>query len=281
MQRNLPPYPALRAFEAAARLGSFRAAGEELCVTRSAISHQIRNLETYLGMELFERTPLGPRISGTGLEYQQRVTLILDSLEAETKALFSLDNPTVIRVRGTPAFLARWLIPRLSRIQADTGLEVRMSGGLPPTDFSTGDVDVIFHWGSEPVPGAVVEPFLATPKIVVAASDYVDANGPLRSPRDLAKCCLLRDEIDDLWEEWFRAAGVEGVVTASGPIMPHCEMVLAAVERAQGIAIAYEALVLDDLATGRLVKLFPDRTEDKLIYSFAYLNENAGAIIPH
>jgi LysR family glycine cleavage system transcriptional activator len=271
MRRRLPPFPALRAFEAAARLGSFRAAGEELCVTSSAISHQIRKLEENLGKRLFERGAHGPEINPTGLEYLHRVTPILDNLEAQTDELFSTRSSDSIAVKGTPGFISRWLVPRLDRLLAATGLEVRLTTGLPPTDFSTGDVDVIIQWEDDPVDGVVVEPFLSSPKIAVAAPEYVQRFESLKNPADLSQCCLMREEFGDCWDEWLDICGVSNTVSATGPTLGHCELLLTAAERTQGVALAYAALVEFDILSGRLIRLFPQQTKDKLIFSVTYL----------
>jgi LysR family transcriptional regulator, glycine cleavage system transcriptional activator len=273
MRRKLPPFPALRAFEAAARLGSFRAAGDELCVTASAISHQIRNLEEYVGEPLFIRTPLGPNLNANGRSYQQKLTTLLDQLESETLNLFPAETPDTISVKGTPGFLARWLIPRLSGLKTATGLDVRLTSGLPPTDFSSGEFQIIIHWGDQPVSGAVVEPFLSTPKIAVAAPEYLRQVGSIKTVDTLADCCLLRDEVGDLWHEWLKIAGASEHVTPDGPILAHCELVLTAAEKAQGIALAYAALVQQELMSGQLQQVLPYQTDDKLIYSVSYPND--------
>ena len=274
MRRHLPPFPALRAFEAAARLGSFRAAADELCVTPSAISHQVRKLEEHLVTNLYDRDRYGSVLNQQGQAYFERISPIMDELEACTTDLFATEDDAsdVLSVRATPSFLSRWLIPRLSSLRKATGLELRLTAGLPPTDFSSGDVDAIIHWGAEPVDGAVIVPFLQTPKVVVASPDLLIRLGRPEVPADLVRFPLLRDEVRDCWPEWLAGAGVTNLdpTTQGFPAFAHCELALTAAERGQGIALAYEALVPDDLADGRLVQLFPHKTTDKLIYSFAY-----------
>ena len=274
MRRHLPPFPALRAFEAAARLGSFRAAADELCVTPSAISHQVRKLEEHLVTSLYDRDRYGPVLNDQGQAYLDRISPIMDELEACTTDLFASEDDAedVLSIQATPSFLSRWLIPRLSSLRQATGLELRLTAGLPPTDFSSGDVDAIIHWGAEPVDGAVIVPFLQTPKVVVASPDLLIRLGRPEAPADLVRFPLLRDEVDDCWPEWLAGAGVIDVDPNEHafPAFAHCELALTAAERGQGIALAYEALVPDDLADGRLVQLFAHKTTDKLIYSLAY-----------
>jgi LysR family glycine cleavage system transcriptional activator len=209
-------------------------------------------------------------LNGAGRAYLERITPIMDELEARTADLFERPEASTLSVRATPSFLARWLIPRLETLRAATGLELRLAAGMPPTDFSDGRSDVIIHWGAEPVPGVVIEPFLATPRVAVAAPALLNRMGWPGRPDELADFTLLRDEVDDCWAEWLAGAGAVLVDPTGGPAFAHCELALTAAERGQGVALAYEALVTDDVAEGRLVRLFPHRTTDKLIYSVAY-----------
>ena len=114
MARKLPPFAAIRAFEAAARLGNLRVASEELCVTKSAISHQIRNLEDFIGRDLFDRRAGGLRLTEDGKRYLDEVGAVLHRLEASTRELMSGPVCGPLRVRSTPGFAYRWLVPRLN-----------------------------------------------------------------------------------------------------------------------------------------------------------------------
>ena len=115
MGRKLPPFSAIRAFEAAARLQSFKAASEELCVTQSAISHQIKALEQFLNSALFFRNANGMELTHTGLDYYDNLTSILDQLDHSTKKVRDTDTRGVLSVCATPAFTSRWLLPRMRR----------------------------------------------------------------------------------------------------------------------------------------------------------------------
>lgn len=146
---GMPAISSLRAFEAAARLGGFKAASAELNLTPSAISHQIRNLEQQLGRRLFERNPGGIRLTGDGRAYLDDVSPALDGLRDATRRLMGQDGASRLAIRTTPAFAIRWLLPRLSRfLDHRPELDLRISTGLPPTDFERFDVDVWIHWGT-------------------------------------------------------------------------------------------------------------------------------------
>lgn len=265
--RRIPPFAAVRAFEATARLMSFTRAAEELCISQSAVSHQVRQLEDGLGARLFDRMPRGLELTPRGRTYLKFLTQILDMLEAATEEVRG-EAAEELTIKGTPGVINLWLLPRLRRLAEETGLQVRLMTALPPTDFTRGDCDVTIHWGAKPVFGAVVEPFMATPKIAVAsprlAADF--ASDPAGAFRRAVK---LRDLTDDAWEEWAKGAEVD-VGQLDGPMFPDCAMVQTAVLADQGIALAYEALVAGELAAGRIVRIHPHATGEKLIYSLAY-----------
>lgn len=276
MRRRLPPLAAIRGFEAAARLSSFREAADELHLTQSAVSHQVRTLEDFLGVSLFSRQ--GNRITLTvpGRAYLGEVLASLDRLEAGTARARDGQAGERLAVRGTPAFISRWLIPRIERFRArEPGIELELTTGLPPTDFSSGDVDVIVHWGQEPVPGVRIDPFLASSRFVVASPALLRATGPLRRPQDLARVTLLHDMVGDGWQGWLEQAGAATFDHRQGPRFQHCDLVLAAAERGQGVALAYGALIDHELARGTLIRLFPAETEPILIYSLACLEGRA------
>ena len=110
MRRRLPPFSAVRAFEAAARHLSFRHAAEELHVSQSAVSHQVRHLEDFLGLRLFVRDPRGVTLTAAGIDYQQGVGEVLDALAACTARVRRADRAGPLRVRATPAFAAAKII---------------------------------------------------------------------------------------------------------------------------------------------------------------------------
>lgn len=266
--RRLPPFSAMRAFEAAARRMSFTDAAKELGISQSAVSHQVRQLEEFLDTGLFVRHPRRLELTRAGTLYLESLSGLMDGLEEATRSVAD-DAGETLRVRATPTFAARWLTPRMHRFHDRHGVSLAISTGLPPTDFSRGEHDVEIHWGAQPVDGVIVEPFMATPKILVCGPETA---GRLRrtGPQGLARETLLRDETDDCWAEWLSDAGIEGVDPTAGPAFAYCDLAITAAEREQGVALSYKALVLDDLAAGRLVQVFQLETRDKVIYSVAY-----------
>lgn len=269
MNRCLPPLPALRAFEAAARWLSFTDAAQELCLTPSAISHQVKALEELLGTSLFLRLPQGLQLTEAGRSYLCDLTPILDDLDASTRRVSIGQTAGRLRVLSTPGFAARWLVPRLNRFDCHDQISIAVSQGAPCTDFSRNNADVVIHWGCEPIDGAVVEPMMESGRYPVASPDLAHREG-LDSPVELLGVTLLRDEVDDAWEDWFIEAGVKPNGLPRGPRLAHCELSLTAAEQQQGVALAYDAMARATLHAGRLMRLFDVEIPARTIYSFAH-----------
>ena len=268
MKRSLPPFSAVRAFEAAARHLSFKNAAEELHVTQSAVSHQIKSLEEFLATTLFYRAANGVTLTPAGEEYFGDVSAILDQLEASTERSRVCELKGPLRLRSTPAFAARWLIKRINRFNARyPDVELHVTTSIEPTDFLTEDVDVLLQYGRRPASGLRVDPFLSSGRVPVCSPSFLDAGPPVHEPEDLLDHTLLRDVVGDQWTEWLSAAGVAKADGLSGPRFEHCDLTLRAAEQGQGIALAYEALISEELANGSLVKLFDVKTSPKIIYS--------------
>jgi LysR family glycine cleavage system transcriptional activator len=266
----MPPFAAIRAFEATARLGNLRAASEELCVTTSAVSHQIRNLEDFVGRDLFDRQADGLRPTEDGKCYLDEVSAALNRLEASTRELMSGPLCGSLRVRSTPGFAYRWLLPRLDRFAAEwPEIDVELGTGMPPSNFGAADCDVLIHWGAQPLPGAEVTPFFSTRRFCVASPRlFRDRPRPGRVS-DFAGFTLLHDMHGDGWDDYMVAAGGVDFDYTPGPRFEHCDLALAAVEAGQGLALAY-ALIADlMLREGRIERVLPFETGPYLIHSLA------------
>jgi len=264
--RQLPPFSAIRAFESAARHLSFKDAAKELCVTPSAISHQIKTLEEYLSTDLFIRHHNGLTLTLTGEAYVGKLTLLLDSLEHSTKEVTE-PQETTLRVLATPGFAARWLVPRMERMSFASDIRLRISQGAPDVDFSSNDADVVIHWADNPVSGCVVEPFMSSAQYPVASPEFVRSN-TINTPEDLLKLTLFHEEVMDGWADWFDAANVDFTASQLGPCFPHCELGHTAAEQGQGVSLAYDALIKDTVEAGKLERLFNINTSASVIYSF-------------
>ena len=266
MGRKLPPFAAVRAFEATARHMSVKTAADELCQTPSALSHQIKALEGFLDTQLFERSGNRLTLTLTGQGYAGKLTQLLDSFQDETQA--ARGGAQTLRVLSTPGFAARWLVPRMPRLDFARDIRLRVSNGAPSLDFATNDADVVIQWSDRPTPGLSVQPLMASVRYPVI-SPALKAREGVSRPEDLLRLSLFYDETDDAWPEWFAAAGLGGAKLPDGPTYPNCELSTTMVEQGQGVSLAYDAVVRGTLATGRLERLFDIVTQPMAIYSVA------------
>lgn len=272
MGRKLPPFAAVRAFEATARHMSVKTAADELCLTPSAVSHQIKALEGFLDTRLFERSGNRIALTLTGEAYAGKLTHLLDAFLEETESV--RDAPRILRVLSTPGFAARWLVPRLPKLDFAQDIRLRVSNGAPSLDFATNDADVVIQWSDRPTPGLLVEPLMASARYPVI-SPTLRERERVQRPEDLLRITLFYDETDDAWPAWFAAAGLSGADLPPGPTYPNCELSTTMVEQHQGVSLAYDAVVRGTIASGRLVRLFAVSTLPMSIYAVACLETRA------
>jgi LysR family glycine cleavage system transcriptional activator len=254
---RLPSLNSLRAFEAAARHGSLSRAAQELHVTHSALSHQIKALETELGMALFRRT-------GRGLVPTEAGRLLLPALgeafgriRAAVEAVRRGPRAGVLTLSVEPSFAARWLVLRLGRFRAAHGqVELRLLPSEDVVDLAREDVDLAIRYGRGDWPDLQADLLFHARVFPVASPDLLAAGPPLREPADLRRHTLLHEDSDLYWREWLVAAGAGAVDASRGPRFATAHLALAAAAAGQGIALADDALAAADLADGRLVRLF-------------------------
>jgi LysR family transcriptional regulator, glycine cleavage system transcriptional activator len=267
MRRQLPPFSAVRAFEASARHLSFKKAADELCLTQSAISHQIRTLEEYLGVQLFYREFRGVVLSDDGSSYLLGITDILDRMATETARISKRDIGGALSVRAAPGFV-RWLAPRLAAFN-DTypDIELHLSGSLVPADFASEDVDVNIRWGYEPRPGLFTTPLMASTRYPVISPGLLGKGAPLKNPNDLRHYTLLHEGSCFNFEKWIGFAGASVENARRGLSFASYDQLLLAATEGQGVALGYDVIVSGDLDTRRLVRLFDVEFPLLILYS--------------
>lgn len=267
--RKLPPFAAVRAFEAVARHLSVKEAARELCLSPSAVSHQIRALEEYFDTSLFERRANRLQLTLTGQGYAGKMTALLDAFDDCSRQVRDAGHGP-FRVICTSSFAARWLVPRLDRLSFGHNVRLRISDGAPDTNFASNDADLVIQWGGEPIPGVITEHLMVSDRFPVISPGLMHREN-VRHPEDLRRVPLIHFETCDGWSEWFETAGVEQPVFPRGPIFPHCELANTAAEQGLGVALSIDATVRGALTEGRLVRLFDTSIQlPYLIYSVAY-----------
>jgi LysR family transcriptional regulator, glycine cleavage system transcriptional activator len=256
---SLPPLAALRAFEAAARLSSFTRAAQELCVTQTAISHQVRLLEETLATELFVRLPRRIELTEAGRAWATALSDAFGRLYAANRALRApaARARKAVSVTALPSFASRWLVPRLGRfLEEHPSADLHISPSQELVDLQLSEFDVGIRYGAGKYPGLKVERLCGDAWVVVCAAT-LKRRAQLRTPRDLARFTLLRDDEHDAWRVWLSARGIAGVDPARGQMFADSGMVVESAVRGQGVALVRLALAADDLAAGRLVAPFP------------------------
>lgn len=267
--RKLPPFTAVRAFEAVARHLSVKEAASELCLSPSAVSHQIKALEEYFDTSFFERKSNKLQLTLTGRGYAGKMTALLDAFDDSSRGIQDAGNQQ-FRVLCTPSFASRWLVPRLNRLSFGHKVLIRISNAAPDTNFSSNDADLVIQWADDPIPGVVTERLMVSERFPVVSPALKESEN-IHKPEDLRRVPLIHFETMDGWEEWFEAVGVEPPAFPRGPIFPHCELANTAAEQGLGVTLSIDATVRSSLAEGRLVRLFNTSIQlPYLIYSVAY-----------
>lgn len=243
----------IRAFEAAARTGSFAGAGSELNVSAAAVSRMVHLLEDRLGVALFERKANRLAMTAAGRAYQSGLTPIFDALASLTVQVTAPSGVRVLTVGVGPTFAMRWLIPRLADFRKDEpDIEVRITTGGAAAPFGD-DWSCGIKLGDGEWPGLVAEPLFAADLLPVCAPRLAQQ---LKRPGDLKGPSLLRvAHSPDDWPSWLNASGVARV-SARGPEFQFYGQALQAAVDGLGVTMGIRPYIDDDLAAGRLVAPF-------------------------
>lgn len=260
--RTIPPLNALRAFEAAARRGSFKDAALELHVTQSAISHQIKHLEETLAVQLFDRAARAVALTEAGRTYLPFLQQAFDAISDGTRLVTRVLREDVLTVRMYSTFAVRWLVSRLHRFQeAHPDLQVRlMTSQLDPV-FPDEDIDLAVVIGRSAA-GRVHYEYLFSPTMFPVCSPKLLAGRPrIRRPADLAAFTILQvhPSAGD-WAAWLEAQGVRGIDPDAGLRFDSYDHALRMAARGMGMALAMQPYVSEDLAAGLLTAPLPRHT---------------------
>jgi LysR family glycine cleavage system transcriptional activator len=253
------PLNALRTFEAAARHQSFLKAADELAVTPGAVSRQVKALETELGLRLFERFNRAVRLTPAGERLAEGVRQGLASLQAAIgEAQGGRAGPLAVSVMHSLA--ARWLAPRIHDFhQRCPDVQVLIAASDLPADLVRDRIDVAIRYGPGPYPGYVTTRLIATRMFPVCSPRLLQSQR-LTEPRDLAHALLLSDVNvapgEAGWPQWLAAAGAAEVDASRGLQFSNTYLAIEAALAGRGVALAQEAMVVEELASGGLVRPF-------------------------
>ena len=253
------PISAIRAFEAAARTGSFRDAANELHLTPSAVSHAIRKLESTMSTTLFERSARAVRLTPAGENLMRHAGAAFDNLRRGIEEVAGR-GPQLLRVHSAPSFAAQWLAPRLGRfIAAEPKLEVRLAANTEYARFSNDDFDLDIVYGQPRAEGVEVVPLgeeivtpLCTPEIA----------RKIRKPKDLLDQVLIRSEVKQVqWHQWFTANGLEPPAI-HGMRFDRSFLAIAMASSGLGVTLESTRLAEREIAAKRLVAPLAGRSVD-------------------
>jgi LysR family transcriptional regulator, glycine cleavage system transcriptional activator len=203
-----PPLASLRVFEVAARRGSYKAAAASLNLTASAVSYQIRLLESYLGVQLFERSGRNLVLTSNGTAYSEAVRRVfVDLAEAESLLKGNKRNKSsnIVRVSATPTFAALAAVPNLGKFKAAyPKLDLIIEGRNLSVDLASEPLDAAIHVGTPPLRGLVADRLFRTRMTPLMSPQLAASSSPIRNARDLARFPLIEiSKFENLWERWF------------------------------------------------------------------------------
>jgi LysR family transcriptional regulator, glycine cleavage system transcriptional activator len=251
--RNIPPLQYLLGFEAASRLESFSKAADELGLSQSAVSHEMRLLEQRVGQPLFIRHGRSIRLTDAGREYQRTVARSLEQLEAGYRRLEPFRKPGSVVIYAPRDFAARWLLPRLNALKkAVPGCDPWIDTSGADIDFEEMEVSIAIMRVREADTNHVSQYLFVDALVPVASIDLIKR--PLRHPDYILKYPLIHDERPEGWREWFESAGVDVREVSAGLDFSDSDLALQAAEHGHGIALACLPLIQDWLAKKKLTQ---------------------------
>lgn len=253
--RKLPPLATLRAFEAAARHLSFKRAADELAVTPTAISHQIRLLEETLGQKLFERRTRHVIMTSAGQTLYAPLRDSFDAIAQAVERVSAMKVASTVTLTATMAFTSKWLVPRAPSFRERfPGINLRLLASDDVIDLRAGAADIAVRYGAGTYSGCRSQ-LLFQETFAPVCSPHLT----IRTPADLEEHALIHsewrqpDEITPTWPRWYAKAGLPYQRSGSDIVFTDETHAIQAAVAGHGIALAGVALVADELATGNLI----------------------------
>jgi LysR family glycine cleavage system transcriptional activator len=256
----LPPLTALRAFSALAETGSTAAAGARLNVSHAAISQQVRQLETHMGVALVDRSGRQTRLTAEGRDLADALALGFGAIARAVEALTGADAARPLQISTTPSFAAHWLMPCLSEFrQAHPQVDLMIDPTPRLVGMEPGGIDIAIRYGTGDWPGLDAELLFRSPIVAVAAPGLV-ADKRVACPDDLADLPWLQEFGTTESSDWLRRRGVTRE-RAGGLVQVPGNLLLDGLRNGQGVAVTVREWVRQDITSGRLRLLFEDETE--------------------
>jgi LysR family transcriptional regulator, glycine cleavage system transcriptional activator len=274
---KLPSLIAVRTFEAAARLGSFALAADELGVTASAVSHQVRLLEVFVDIRLFHRIHRSVVLTDAGRRYANEIALAFGHIAAATQNIAKSGKSDILSIHSSPSFATQWLMPRLARFSTlHPDIDVRLHASHSDVDLVQ-EFDVDIRYGTVLSATSTVTLFLPEEIIVpLCAPALMEGSKPIRTPTDLRHHTLIHSEVNLVsWRDWVRGKPKLQLDLKRGLRFDRSFMSIGAAVDGLGVCLESLLLAQREMDTGRLVMPFgPDGVKIQG-HNLAYLKSNA------
>lgn len=254
--RKLPPLHSLRAFEATARLNGVHKAALELCVTHGAVSRQLKQLEAWLGLSLFDRSARNIKLNKQGEIYLKSITSALDLIEQSSLNMHQQAPSSAIGISTTHSIASKWLVDKLKLFSSESEIEIWLHLEQACIDFQQTSVDLALRMGNGPWPELHCIALLSDRLIAVASPALISS--PLTSSASLTHYKLLHDQDPaSQWQRFFTENQLPAIDTSKGMRYSSTDIVLASAADGQGVALVSEQLARSDLAKGKLIRVLP------------------------
>ncbi len=274
-RRAVPPFAALRAFEAVGRLGGIRGAAQALSVDHTVVSRHVRSLEAWVGVPLVNRLRGGSQLTDEGRAYHARVAHAIDEIAEATAELVRRGNDSLLSISCVPGFASAWLASKLTSFQNQhPHLELELQPTDQEPNFTARGADVDIRYIADPIPK--IDPFLKTIEIArpgvfpVASPAFLATREPIRKAEDFLQTPLLHEESADQWGNWLQRQGVELSKGLPGPRFWHAHIAIEAARSGRGVALANRFLLRDDLEAGRLIVVGPEASRDTVLGAYVF-----------
>ena len=267
-----PSLSGLRTFSVAARTLSFKQAADELGLTPTAVSHQIKTLEQALGAALFERKVRQVELTARGRELADATGPAFRSIAEAVERFSGVAGRQVVTLGAGPVFASRWLVPRLDGFwRALPDIDLRLHHSPMPVYQQLGQFDLAVAWGDGQWADMLIEPFLRIQHTPVHAPAVQSRPVRLKAPRDVLDLPLLHQRNHDGWLQWLRHAGVEpSADDLAGSTFDDANVLLQAMLDGKGAGLGVLPFVADDIATGRLIQPWPETVDPGDAYYLIY-----------
>jgi len=258
MKFDLPPLVCLPAFEAAARRKSFTKAAEELCLTQAAISFQVRNLEKALGADLFVRHHRALELTRAGEDLHRAVQRAFTGLAAEKAAITGRKPVSTVTISAPVSLCSKWLVPRLHRLRKGVpGVTLLIDANDTALDLEDGSVDLAIRYSKSRPEAEYCKRLIEDTAFPVCSPAMTAPLGRDLQLGDIGSFALLHDQMLDVtWADWLHAAAVKPESASQNISFSHTGNAIDAAVSGQGLALGRLPLVVDDLASGRLIVPF-------------------------